>query len=255
MRRIARAVCFPGRSTIVAQSFVSRQLVAAVFLASAIACDEGSDRQDTTAVGRTAAGASTRDSVAREVPDGFALLRDGDTLALERFGRSGDTLRGEILDVANGNRMTYKAAVEADERVTWLQFALHGPGSDSAAGVGTVRVHGDSIVAERQEAGSSVTQRIAAPKGTSLYLNPSMALMEQVLRRAKALGGQRPQLPVFTISTQADARVDRPTVTWVGTDSAEIARSRDNRVRVAIGENSRILGGFNADQVQIRRLP
>jgi hypothetical protein len=192
------------------------------------------------------------------MPDGFVLLRGGDTLAVERYARSGDTLRGEVRDVANGNRMTYSAAVGSDSRVTSLDFTLHKPGSGGPSGRGNVRVQGDSIIAEQEEEGKSGTQRMAAPSGTSLYLNPSMALMEQVLRRAKAVGGQRPQFPVFTISTQANARVDRPTITWIGSDSAEIARNGtdgDSRVRVAIGENGRILGGSNTDQVQIRRLP
>ena len=237
------------------QSFMSRRLIAAFVLTSVLACDGDNEREDTAAAPGTASAAPAGDSAARAMPDGFVLLRGSDTLAVERYARDGDTLRGEIRDVANGNRMMYTAAVGSDARVTWIQFALHGPGATSAAGVGTVRLQGDSIIADQQEEGKSETQRIAAPQGTSLYLNPSMALMEQVLRRARTVGGQRPQFPVFTISTQADARVDRPTVTWIGSDSAEIARSNDNRVRVAIGENGRILGGFNADQVQIRRLP
>ena len=237
------------------QSFVSRRLIAALVLTAAIACAGDNDGQDSAAAPSAASPAATGDSASGAMPDGFVLLRGGDTLAVERYARNGDTLRGEIRDVANGNRMTYKASVASDARVTWLQFALHGPGSTSPTGLGTVQVQGDSIVAEQEEEGETGTQRIAAPQGTSLYLNPSMALMEQVLRRARTVGGQRPQFPVFTISTQADARVDRPTVTWIGSDSAEIARSNDNRVRVAIGESGRILGGFNADQVQIRRLP
>lgn len=235
-----------------------RRLFTAAVLMSVAACNSASDRQDTAAAAGAGSTAAAADSAARVLPDGFALLRGDDTLAIERYVRTGDTLRGEVRDVANGNRMTYSAAVGSDARVTSLEFALHKPGSGAATGRGKVRVQGDSIVAEQEEEGKSGTQRMAAPAGTSLYLNPSMALMEQVLRRARAVGGQRPQFPVFTISTQADARVDRPTVTWIGSDSAEIARNGsdgDSRVRVAIGENGRILGGRNTDQVQIRRLP
>ena len=231
-------------------------LIATLLLPITIGCGGNGDGADTAGVADSAARpASGADTGFAAHTDGFALLRDNDTVAIERYTRSGETLRGEIRDSESGNRMTYSAAIGEDDLVRRLELSLYERNAADPETQVRVELSGQSLIAEQREGAQTETDTVGVPPGTLLYFNPSIAMMEQMLRRSRTMAGQRVEMPVFTISSGEEPRLDRPTISRIGSDSVEVVRDRSNRVRLAIGEDGRINSGVNSSNVQIRRLP
>ena len=112
---------------------------------------------------------------------GSWVLRVGnDTVAVERFTRAADRLEGDVA-VRGRALIRYAARLAADGSVPSLEFRVWGWGApDSAAPLqhGSVAVTGDSARVQ------------AFAGGAAVILNPSAALTEQLLMRARALGGR-----------------------------------------------------------------
>jgi uncharacterized protein len=79
-----------------------------------------------------------------------------------------------------------------------------------------ISVHGDSVIAVIGTPAGEQTQRMPSQPDALLFINPSFALMEQVLLRARALGGAAVQVPLFMVQGGQTAPV---AVTWQASDS------------------------------------
>src|SRR5262245_20190765 len=161
----------------------------------------------------------------------LAILRGSDTLVVDRFIRSADTLRGSV-QVRGQPRIDYLVRLAPNDRVQSLTIGVYAPGAaPDASPLQRVRVAipGDTAIVETQAG----TQRIAAKAGAIPSFNNALAVSELFTRRARATGGIA-DIPYFSLTGGAtiDAQV-RP----VGADSMSVAIAQQvSRFRVdAVG--------------------
>src|SRR5262249_54253748 len=109
----------------------------------------------------------------------------------------------------------------------------------------------DSVIAVVTSNGTPQTQRVSVPPGAMPYVNPSFALLEQALIRAKSLGGAKVELPLLNVS---GGQPIPTTVTWSGMDSAVVTMA-GSQVRLAVDGEGRIRGGqIVAQRLTIERV-
>lgn len=173
----------------------------------------------------------------------FVLLTaTGDTLSIERFSRSPERLESELLIKAAGARFTMGLTLGAGATVTRFENEYRQASADPASPPlqsAVITFSGDSAFAEIGSGDRKVVQRIGSRGNSIPFVNPSFALTEQMLRRARVLGGSPVTVPVFVVQggTTVDFRV-----TWLGADSAVIEMG-GVPARVAVDADGSILGG------------
>ncbi|HEX9940331.1 MAG TPA: hypothetical protein VGB15_24570 [Longimicrobium sp.] len=201
---------------------------------------------------RLAAEARIGRSPAAPVEDAgtFAFVANGDTTVVEEYRRAAGVLQGEIRPRVPGGfgRAAYRAELDG-ELVRRIELSVWPPGAP--AGSAPVRrwiatFAGDSVVEETRSGGPTDVRRTAVPPGTLPLFGPSMALQEQIVRRARAIGGSAPtvEVPVHSLATNGPAV--RATVEWIGRDSATL-RHGGSAMRLRIDADGRILGAVSAD--------
>ena len=172
----------------------------------------------------------------------FVILRGGDTLAIDSYTRTAGRVRGELLIPSGGLRQTYDMALRSTGTVTRLDLAayrIENPRSAPPAQSLTARF--DSAGAMIQVGGQ--TQRHEAPAMSLPFINLSAAVIEQILLRAKALGGTSAEVPVIVMSGAQNVTAS---VQWLGADSAVVTLGPELRVHVSpAGE---LLGGLVPSQ-------
>ena len=114
---------------------------------------------------------------------------------LESFGRSDQAITG-VLIAGLGDSVRFRIHTNPDALVSVVDFTLHPATS-------------------RRE--PKVTRRVGMPKGTMPVMGTSVAFLEQVLRRARAVGGDSVSIPVMMVGSQAS--LDVFTVIRNGDDS------------------------------------
>lgn len=134
---------------------------------------------------------------------GFLLLRDADTVAIERFTYAPDRLDGEMrLRAPQGEaRFLYEVRLTPGVRPTSLALSVFAPGDTSTlpAQRATATFGADSVRLALTRRGLDSAQRMAASNATGAvpYLNPSPAFMELIVRRALANGGDSSSVSVY----------------------------------------------------------
>ncbi len=129
----------------------------------------------------------------------FTLVHGADTIATERFTRSNDRLQVDF--GAQGTTLfRYDAALTPQATVSHMQVTTTVPGSPER--IASATFQGDSAILAGNSAGDSAqTLRTAVPQGTVPYINPSASLMEQIVRRARVVGGNQVTVPILVAST------------------------------------------------------
>lgn len=185
---------------------------------------------------------------------GFVVLRGADTLAVERFSRGVDRLEGELLDRTIGQRWSYAAQLGPGGLVPTIETAIRTATAAEDAPPwqrATLTFRGDSVIAEIRSGESTQTQRLGSREGALPYLNLSLAIVEQILHRARALGGERVEVPLFAVSGGQTfaAAVERR-----GRDSAVVSLG-GVEMRLATDSEGRVLGGgVPAQGISLRRV-
>jgi uncharacterized protein len=154
--------------------------------------------------------------------DALVLLMGGDTFAVENVTRTAGRMEAELAGPAIG-RMLWTVTVSPDGSVPELILRAWPPGrtgDDGAVQEVRFTLEGDSAVVEVSGTAGTRTARSATRPGAVPYINPSFALLEPVLARARALGGESAIVPMFFL--QGGQTMDAH-VTWVAPDSATIA--------------------------------
>ncbi len=175
----------------------------------------------------------------------FVLLRGRDTVAVERFRRAPARLESDLSVPAGSARVRFDATLEPDGRVSALGLEARqgaGPASEVA-----LTFRGDSAFAEV----AGALQRFAPGAGALPYVNLSISLLEQLVRRAQAVGGARVQLPMLDLAggQSFSALVVRPSA-----DSASIVLPPGVEVRLRVDREGRVLGGsVPAQEIRIER--
>jgi hypothetical protein len=131
----------------------------------------------------------------------FALLVGSDTFAIETFSRLPQAVTGELVGRAVG-RMTYTLSLAPDAGIQEMNLTYWGPGVDPdgpPVQAATLTVDGDTVVIQITTPPGVGEQRIASEPDAFLYLNPSFVMTEQMVRHARARGGDSVQFPVFMV--------------------------------------------------------
>jgi hypothetical protein len=185
----------------------------------------------------------------------FILMSGGDTVAAETYTRGDDLLEGELRGWGSGDRVAYRAALGSEARITRLEVSAYAAGDAAPDQQVELEVRGDSLMAEYTRDGARRRDATSIPAGTLLYLNPSVALLEQMLLRAREVGGERVELTVLSISADDEPELIHPVVTWIGADSVRIVVGEGNEVHAEVESPVRILRAENRLQnVRIERV-
>ncbi len=184
---------------------------------------------------------------------GFLLRRGADTLSVERAARAGGVLEGRILS-RRRTTLSFRAAAGADATLGRLEVQVRQGGAQDAPPRQEVVAlfSGDSVIEQSRNGDSARVERTGVRRGTLLYHPhfPMVSLLEQIVMRARVLGGARVQLPVYLLAS-AGRTVDA-TVELRG-DSARVTLG-NTEAHLAVDRAGRILGGrAQGDQV-IERL-
>ena len=141
---------------------------------------------------------------------------------MESFGRTDRAITG-VLVAQRGDSVRFRIRTTADDLVAGVDITLH-PASNRG---------------ERP-----MTTRVGMPKGTMPLMQTSVAFLEQLLRRARAVGGDSVSLPVMLVGAQASLEVltmitnGSDSVVFVGPDG-----NLANGLHLAVDPRGRILGG------------
>jgi len=183
----------------------------------------------------------------------FYLLRGSDTVITERVARSSTALVGEFKD-PTGLIVRYAAQLDDSARITAATASATPRGATPR--VAQFRFAGDtleiaSLGANGAPAGAET--RVAVAHDALLQQNPSVGFMEQMLLRARAMGGgSAVRVPlVFTLGA---AQVTA-TVAFSGADSA-VATINGTAMRFALDRAGLIVSGaIPAQGIVISRGP
>lgn len=174
----------------------------------------------------------------------FVMRIDSDTVVVEHFRRSGDTLTGSI-NVKGQPRLDYVAALTGDLSIRSLALDV----AASAASARQIRVtveHDTAVVVSN----GGTPQRLATAHGAVALLNNSFALAEVFTRRARRAGGTT-DIPAWSVNGGASLVI---AMRSVGTDSMTLSIGAMTE-RLAVDASGRILGGtIPAQRVVISRV-
>ncbi|HXJ29590.1 MAG TPA: hypothetical protein VNG35_03065 [Gemmatimonadales bacterium] len=141
---------------------------------------------------------------------------------IESFGRTDRAVTG-VLVSGPGDSVRFRIRAAQDDLVAGVDITLHPATS-------------------RDEAPR--TARVGMPKGTVPLMGTSVAFLEQLLRRARAVGGDSVTIPVMQVGAQASLEVF--TVIQNGSDSVVLVGADGNQtmgLHLAVDGQGRILGG------------
>lgn len=171
----------------------------------------------------------------------FYLISGKDTIIAERVTRTPGELRGEFLDRARGGRMEYVATLSADASITKLATHYYRGAADTVGDRATFEMAGDHVVAQMGAASPANVPSIA---GALPIVNPSVAFLEQMVLRAKAISGgdtvHSVQLPLFILGAPQPVPA---TITFVHTDSVTLSYA-GVVMRLAISPAGRLVSGL-----------
>lgn len=148
----------------------------------------------------------------------FVVLMARDTFAVENFSRTADRLEGEMTGPSIG-RLVYQVRLGPMAVTRELILQAWQPGSAEAetpAQEVRLTAQADSVIVGIKTAAGSQTQRIASREDAVQYVNPSFALTEQIMLRARAIGGEEVHVPVFLLQ---GGQTLNAVVTWPARDS------------------------------------
>ncbi len=193
---------------------------------------------------------------------GFIVREGADTLVIERSRRygdslSGDTLSARVLNVRGGRtHFAFLAGLEPDALISRLQLSAWMNGAPVDAPPlqsGVVTFRGDSMVAETHAGGKVTIDRLGTRPGVLPYYNVVVSLLEQIVRRARKIGGTQVQIPVFVLAS--GGKTLTATVTRTSSDSVLLALGA-TALRLNVDSVGRVLGGGDPGRrLVIERVP
>lgn len=185
-------------------------------------------------------------------PAGFVVLLGEDTIAVERFERTGPSLEGVLADRLTGRWLTYR--LRGAEDFTAERFELEirpaaEPGSEPLM-TAEIDFRGDSAFAEVRGSPAPPHQRLGTREGAIPFLNLSFALVEHVILRARAMGEGSVELPLFLVG---NGQTITAGVESLPGDSVRVMLG-PVEFRGVIDTAGRLLGGHVPSQgVEVRR--
>src|SRR2546426_8917784 len=134
----------------------------------------------------------------------FVVRLGNDTLSLEQYTRTATQLRGEyVIRTPRSLHRIYTIDLNPDGTVRRLQLVTHniGGGPGPMETKNSADFSGDSVVMVSPRGDSSVTQKMAVPKGTFPFQLHVYGLLEQIGRCARAQGKDSDRFTALTSAT------------------------------------------------------
>jgi uncharacterized protein len=179
----------------------------------------------------------------------FYLLLRGDTIYEERSARTSAELTGEFRDRLRGARVSYTAALAPTALVTRIDMGTFRARGDTVGETASFVIAGDSLIAR---IGAAAPAHLPSATGALAIVNPSVAFMEQMVLRARAIGGDSVSFLVFVLGApQPIAAVVRR----IAPDSVRLEYAGAS-MHLAVSPDGRVLGGVvPAQGITIARGP
>ncbi len=180
----------------------------------------------------------------------FVMTLGRDTVAVERFERDGDRLSGVTLFQMMNVRTDWTLESQPDGSARRMRLEAryaNAPLDAKPLQEGTLEFRADSVI------GVLAGARRAFPSrpGALPYLNPSMAMFEQALVRARALGGGSPSVELFLV---AGGGVVTVPLTRTSPDTVTMSLG-GLEVKLAVDAAGRLAGGaIPAQRIEFRRV-
>jgi hypothetical protein len=175
----------------------------------------------------------------------FVIRHAGDTVATERFTRTATSLNGTLaIRNARHTSQNYQAVVAPDASVALIQVTVR-ESQDSGRVKGKVVQRARVIFKEDSAAVDDVTGNglqtrvFGTGKGAVPYLNLSFALLEQVVRRARAAAPAASEVPLFNLG---GGQTLEGKVSALGADSLMVGIG-SVEFHLKVDPSGRVLGG------------
>jgi hypothetical protein len=185
----------------------------------------------------------------------FALIVRGDTTVVDEFVRRENLLEGIVRTRKPGAKFgwaRYRVEFSRSGEVTLSRLSLGRVGtSPNAPAVGTYAITfgPDSIVEQWPNRAPTRTPYV---RGTIPLFSPSIAMLQEVVRRARRMSPSQRDLGVPVYQVLVKAEVTRVPVRWIGRDTVSIGQGDLPEMRY-VASNWKILSGQNGDFTIIRR--
>lgn len=167
----------------------------------------------------------------------FIVKRAADTVAIENFTRDAAGTLTSDLAMHGAGRVHFVATTTPNALISRMVLDGYGPGARTPSSHGIVTIVHDSVVVDL---GAGHVQRAPTVAGALIWVNPSFALVDQIVRRAHALGTYPAPIPVFTLS---GGQTFTATVAKLGADSVDVAFP-DVEMHVAVNSSGHVVGAW-----------
>jgi hypothetical protein len=185
----------------------------------------------------------------------FVVTLGTDTIAVERFTRTSSTLTGDLVLRTPSTRIVhYTAALASGARVTRMNATVTPAGQATPAQTMDLTWAGDTAVQTITAGGKTRTVRVASRAGTTPWLFPSYALIEQAVRQALATGRDSVTLPLVVLGGRGTfvTTIVRLTHDSVRTTTA----SGDSRLAMSpSGDLLGLISPTSTEKVRVTRVP
>jgi hypothetical protein len=179
----------------------------------------------------------------------FRIVRGDSTIVTIRFQRTPVRIQSEIFADSAAERVVYTADLNPDATVAAMQLqAFTSRDAREPKARANLQFRGDSAFFESVQDGETQKDRTQAPRGViPIPVAEAVGMIEQVLRRARSMGGTTAEVPV--VALEGGAKLGTAAVTFMGADSARLqlrfpgAESSSNELIVATDAAGRLLGG------------
>ena len=192
-----------------------------------------------SAGGSTVAGAQTAPVQPVQTAALFVLSAGNDTLAVESARRAGNDI-SSALDTRGRGRYMLNAKLDSQNLVTRLELSAYPPVGTTATAHAIVAIVDDSVFAQV----GPVLQRASTKAGAIPWVNPSFALLEVIVQRARRVGTATVAIPLFLVEGGATIP---STVTRLGSDSTIVVVGAVE-LRLHTAADGKVLGGVIPSQ-------
>ncbi|HET8624369.1 MAG TPA: hypothetical protein VFM14_12470 [Gemmatimonadales bacterium] len=180
----------------------------------------------------------------------FVIRHGADTVGTEEFTRTAQALEGRLLFKAyRFLSERYRAVIGPDATLPLIEVTVrNGPDSGKVQAKFSQRTRvifrDDSVAVDDAGGRGLKTLVLGTERGAMPYINLSFALLEQAVRRARALDAAGSEVPLFNLSgtDKASGQTVRAKVAPLGADSVSVSIGSVN-FRLRVDPDGRVLGG------------
>lgn len=210
--------------------------------APAVPAPETAPAADAAAPAAGAAGPAAGAAAPASPAEGrFLLVQGVNPIATEEFRRTAGGFEASLQPSTGQQSVTFQARVTGQALIDSMTVELDTPGGEPQRLVLMLEESGDSALVHYTtwEADSAARRTVGTRAGAVFYLNPSPSIMEQIVRRARAVGGDSVAVPLFMpIGSGTTALA---TVTFPHADSAVVSVGGVG-IRMRVGPEGQLLG-------------